>query len=87
MSLSPGILLPFGFILLLLFFHTLFGGLFQILLRSGFSLFILHLLAQFPFLSCFSLGINLFNALVMGILGIPGFALLLFLRWITQFPA
>ncbi len=27
------------------------------------------------------LGVNLFNALVLGVLGVPGFGLLLMLRW------
>ena len=28
-----------------------------------------------------SLGVNLFNALVLGLLGIPGFGLLLMMNW------
>ena len=31
-----------------------------------------------------TLGVNLFNALVLGVLGAPGFALLLMLTWALQ---
>lgn len=32
------------------------------------------------------LGVNLFNALVLGLLGVPGFALLLMLQWVFRLP-
>ena len=87
MTVPSGALAALGLILFLLFFHTLFGGIFIILLRTGASLLFLRLLSQIPLLSCLTLGINLFNALVLGILGIPGFGLLLLLRWILQVPS
>ena len=30
-----------------------------------------------------SLGLNIFNALVIGVLGVPGFGLLLLLQWVV----
>lgn len=84
-SSAPMIFLGFGLFLLL--FHTMFGGFFRILLRSGFSLLFLDLLAKVPALSCLALGVNPVNALVLGILGIPGFGLLLLLRWTLQLPS
>ncbi len=33
-----------------------------------------------------TLGINWLNALVMGLLGVPGFGLLLMLQWLLQTP-
>ena len=30
------------------------------------------------------LGVNLFNALVLGVLGVPGFALLLMVQWLVS---
>ena len=87
MTVSSGAFAVLALILFLLLFHTFFGGILLILLRTGVSLLFLHLLAQIPFLSCLALGINLFNALILGILGIPGFGLLLLLRWMLQVPS
>ncbi|MEM5781420.1 MAG: pro-sigmaK processing inhibitor BofA family protein [Lawsonibacter sp.] len=41
----------------------------------------LALLSQIGHLLGISLGVNLVNALVLGLLGIPGFGLLLMLQW------
>lgn len=49
--------------------------------RTGVSLAALFLLQQVGSLVGISLGVNLFNALVMGALGLPGFGLLLMLNW------
>lgn len=43
----------------------------------------LALLAQFSGLTGLSLGVNLVNALVIGVLGLPGFGLLCALQWLT----
>ncbi|SMC72219.1 pro-sigmaK processing inhibitor BofA family protein [Papillibacter cinnamivorans] len=46
----------------------------------GFAgLILLNLAAPFTGIA---LGVNLFNAVVIGVLGLPGFALLLLVRWI-----
>ena len=49
--------------------------------RTGISLAVLFLLQRLGGLAGISLGVNLFNALVMGVLGLPGFGLLLMLNW------
>ena len=43
------------------------------------ALFLLNLSSS---LTGFSLGLNLMNALVIGILGLPGFVLLLLVQWV-----
>lgn len=53
-----------------LIFNTLLGFL---------ALWIVNLTATF---TGFSLGLNIWNALTIGILGVPGFILLLLLKWI-----
>lgn len=68
----------------ILFFHRAFGGLFRLLLRTGGSVAFLSVLAQVPALSSVALGVNPFNALVLGVLGVPGFGLLLMLRWMLR---
>ncbi len=52
----------------------------RLLLRSGAGLAVLALLAQAGQLTGISLGVNPVNALVLGVLGAPGFGLLLMLR-------
>lgn len=49
----------------------------RLLLRSSVGLAVLALSQFFGV----SLGVNLVNALVLGVLGAPGFALLLLLQW------
>lgn len=53
-----------------LLFNTLLGFL---------ALWIVNLTATF---TGFSLGLNIWNALTIGVLGVPGFILLLLLKWI-----
>lgn len=54
------------------------GGL---LARTGAGLFVLWLVSQVGGYVGISLGVNLVNALIMGLLGVPGFGLLLMLNW------
>ena len=79
MTLSSGIWVIPGLILFLLLFCTLFKSLFRLLLRTVLSLGLLRLLTHVP---CLTLGVNPVNALILGVLGIPGLGLLLLLRWI-----
>lgn len=51
-------------------------------LNTALGLAALALLHATSALTGFSLGLNLFNALVVGVLGIPGIGLLLLLQWI-----
>lgn len=53
----------------------------RLLLRSSVGLAALALFAQVGQLLGISLGVNLVNALVLGLLGVPGFGLLLMLQW------
>ena len=53
----------------------------RLLARTGAGLAILWLLSKVGGLIGVTLGVNLFNALVLGVLGAPGFGLLLMLPW------
>lgn len=60
------------------------GAFFRLLGRTGAGLAILALFAPVGQLLGAGLGINLFNALVIGVLGAPGFGLLLMLKWVLR---
>ena len=72
-----------GLILLiaLLALRRTVGRLFRLGLRTGAGLGVLALLSQAGGAMGVHLGVNLANALVLGILGVPGFGLLLLLNW------
>lgn len=53
----------------------------RLAVRSSVGLAALALFSQAGQLLGFSLGVNLVNALVLGLLGVPGFGLLLMLQW------
>ena len=54
----------------------------QILINSALGLCSLGLLNLTTAVSGISLGLNLFNALVIGILGLPGLGMLVLLQWV-----
>lgn len=56
----------------------------RLLLRSSAALLLLKLLQQAGSFLGISLGVNLCNALILGLLGVPGFALLLMLQWLLK---
>ena len=56
-------------------------GLVRLLGRTGVGLAVLWLFGRVGGLIGVTLGVNLFNALVLGVLGAPGFWLLLMLSW------
>lgn len=56
--------------------------LFKLLLNTALGFAGLLLLERLGAYTGFSLGVNLINASVIGILGVPGLALLLMLRWL-----
>ena len=56
----------------------------RLLLRSSVGLAALALFAQVGQLFGVTLGVNLANALVLGLLGVPGFGLLLMLQWLLR---
>ena len=56
----------------------------RLALRSSLGLAVLALFAQAGRFIGVELGINLVNALVLGLLGAPGFGLLLMLQWVLR---
>ena len=50
--------------------------------RPGVGLAVLALLSQWGGVLGIRLGVNLINALVLGLLGAPGFGLLLMMNWV-----
>lgn len=53
----------------------------RLVLRSALGLVVLALFSPLSRLAGITLGVNLVNALVLGLLGVPGFGLLLMLQW------
>lgn len=68
----------------LFLFHRSLGRLFRLVLRSAAGLGVLALFSRLSPLLGVSLGVNCFNALVLGLLGAPGFALLLLVQWLLR---
>ena len=64
--------------------HRPLGKLLRLVGRSSVALAFLAALSQMESVLGIHLGVNLFNALVLGILGIPGFGLLLLLQWVLR---
>lgn len=56
----------------------------QLALRSSVGLAVLALFSQVSGLIGIKLGVNLVNALILGVLGAPGFGLLLMLQWVLR---
>lgn len=56
----------------------------RLALRSSVGLAALALFSQVGQLIGVHLGVNLVNALVLGLLGLPGFGLLLMLQWVLR---
>lgn len=76
------LLLPL-LLILLIRFRKLLPALFRLLLRTGAGyLFLVLFSAVSPYFGL-TLGANPVNAAVLGVLGVPGFGLLLMLRYLT----
>lgn len=86
MTISSPFLPILGVILcmILLLVRGVIGTLWKILFRSGCSILFLALLSRIPMFSGIVPGANPISALVLGVLGVPGFALLLLVRWLLQ---
>lgn len=56
----------------------------RLLVRCLGGLAVLGVLSQVGEYIGITLGVNLVNALVLGVLGVPGFGLLLMLQWVLQ---
>ena len=68
----------------LLLLHRPLRHLLRLALRSSVALAVLALFSQVGHLFGIHLGVNLVNALVLGVLGLPGFGLLLMLQWVLK---
>lgn len=68
----------------LLLFRRPLAQLIRLLLRSSVGLAALALFSQIGHLTGVTLGVNWVNALVLGLLGVPGFGLLLLLQWMLR---
>ena len=80
---------PWGALALLLLaalalFHRPLGRLIRLAVRSSVGLALLALFHPAGQLIGVHLGVNLVNALVLGVLGVPGFGLLLMLHWVLR---
>lgn len=70
-----------GLVMALALLKRPLNALFRLIGRTGAGLAFLTVFAPIGQAVGAGLGVNLFNALVLGALGAPGFGLLLLLRW------
>lgn len=68
-------------LLFIIIFKTSLKLIFKILINTVVGFCLLYLLNLFGGAFGISLGINWINAIIAGVLGLPGIALLLILRW------
>ena len=64
--------------------HRPLGRRLRLAARSAVGLAVLALFSQVGQFIGVSLGVNLVNALILGVLGVPGFGLLLMLQWVLR---
>ena len=69
-------------LLLLALFHRPLAWVGKVLARSLVGLGFLALWSHSGVLAGLQLGVNLFNALTLGLLGVPGFGLLMLFKWL-----
>lgn len=81
MTTLPWLLGSLGVVLALALLRRPLSGLLRLAGRTGIGLCFLTLFAPIGQFLGAGLGVNLFNALILGILGAPGFGLLLMLNW------
>lgn len=73
-----------GVLLLIVLLRRQLGWLLRLAARSGVGLAFLWLFQGVGELLGVSLGVNLLNALVLGVLGVPGLALLMMVQWAVR---
>lgn len=73
-----------GVLILLVVLRRPLGGLGRLAGRSGLWLGFLWLFRGITPLLGVSLGVNLGNALILGVLGVPGLALLMMTQWVLK---
>lgn len=81
MDTLPWLLGCLGVVMALALLRRPLGGLLRLVGRTGVGLAFLALFAPVGEFLGAGLGVNLFNALILGVLGVPGFGLLMMLRW------
>lgn len=72
-----------GGLLVLLLLRRPLGALLRLLFRSAVGLAFLLIWGKSGLLAGLALGVNWFNALTLGALGLPGLGLLFLLRWMA----
>lgn len=77
-----GLLLAFFLITLLRIFQAPLRLALKLLCNTGLGFLALWAVNATASLTGITLGINLWNALAVGVLGLPGFALLLLVQWV-----
>ena len=78
---GPWLTLVIAGVLFLVIFRRPLGWLLRLLVRTGLALGALALWSASGVAAGLTLGGNAFNALALGVLGLPGLGLLLLLRW------
>lgn len=77
-------LITAGVLLAAILLRRQLGWLVRLVARSGVGLAFLWLFQGVGELLGVSLGVNLLNALVLGVLGVPGLALLMMIQWAVR---
>lgn len=78
------VLIVLGVLLLLVVLRRPLRGVGRLTARSGLWLGFLWLFQSVSPLVGVTLGVNLFNALLLGVLGVPGLALLMMVQWVAR---
>ena len=81
-KLALGLVIAFGAMACLRLLSKPFKMVLQLVGNSALGFGALWILRQSAAITGLSLGLNLFNTLVIGVLGLPGFGLLVLLQWV-----
>lgn len=76
----------FGALLALILLRKVVGAVLRLLLRTAVGGGVLAVLSPVGSMLGLNLGVNLYNALVIGVLGAPGLGLLMLLNWLLALP-
>ena len=74
----------FGGLLILVLLRRVVAVLLRLAFRTAVGMGVLTVLSQVGGLIGLRLGVNLSNALVLGVLGVPGLGLLMMLNWMLK---
>ena len=81
-AVGPGLSILIAAVLILVIFRRPLLWLGKLLVRSLLGLGFLALWSQSGLAAGLALGVNAFNAVTLGLLGLPGLGLLLLFRWV-----